>query len=565
MATTAFIGVALLALVAPFEMTQPLVRFPQQSVSNLEAALLCAFAAWGLSIVRSRRLPAWRTPLTLPWVALLIVLIVASVAAPAFRVNAFHMTGRLTAAFGIFLLTVTGLTTGKRVRAALSLVIATGVIVSVLAILEYAQVGPVLNALKAFRPGITVVGSQLRAGGSLQYPTIASMYLEVVFAFGVGLLLSDVDAGRRGRAAVWFVALLIVAEAITLTFTRAGIISMAAVLVLMGAIRCRRRGRDVGVGLLAALSVLVVVIFAGSRSAEWMWLRFTSGGQESWYRAQVTAPADLAMASGATSVVPIEVTNTGRLTWDSQGDPPFLLSYHWMRAEGDRFVTFDGLRTPFPAPVEPGATIAMQADVRAPRQPGQYRLGWDVVVEQRLWFSTEPGAAPMLSRATVSGDALDTIVRTTPPPKPTVRPGRFQLWTAAVKMIAAHPLLGVGPDNFRLLYGDYAGLTAADPRTHSNDMYLEVLAGSGLVGGLAFAWLLWRAAGVLLPDLRAPAAAATAMGVGAALIAVALHGVVDSFLSFGPTYVLFSLTLGFAVACSRGPLRIEMEADAHRL
>jgi hypothetical protein len=54
------------------------------------------------------------------------------------------------------------------------------------------------------------------------------------------------------------------------------------------------------------------------------------------------------------------------------------------------------------------------------------------------------------------------------------------------------------------------------------------------------------------------------MGVGAALLAVALHGVVDSFLSFGPTYVLFALTLGFAVACARG-LAADTEANAHRV
>jgi hypothetical protein len=565
-ATTAFIGVALLALVAPFEMTDPLVRLPQQSVSNLEAALLVAMAVWGVAIVRSRQLPAWRTPLTLPWVALIAALIVASAAAPAFRMNAVHMAGRVTAAFAIFLLTVTGVTTRARARVAVGLVVATGVVVSALAILEYAQVRPVLNALKAFRPGITVVGSQLRAGGSLQYPTIASMYLEVVFAFGVGVLLSEVDAGRRGRAALWFAAVLMVAEAITLTFTRAGLISMAAVLVLVGAFRYRQRGTDVGVGLVAALGVIVAVLFAGSRSAEWMWLRFTSGGQESWYRARVAAPADLALATGVTSLVPIEITNTGRLAWDSQGDPPYLLSYHWLQAEGDRFVSFEGARTPFPEPVEPGVTVAMRAEVQAPRRPGRYRLAWDVVLEHRLWFSTEPGAVPMLSRATVSGEALEATVRTTPPPKLTVRPGRLQLWTAAARMIAAHPLLGVGPDNFRLSYGEYAGIRPADPRIHSNNMYIEVLTGSGLVGGLAFAWLLWRAAGVVLPDLRAPAGA-MAMGVAAALFAVALHGLVDSFLSFGPTYVLFALTLGLAVACARGHwgLATDTEADAHRV
>ena len=84
-----------------------------------------------------------------------------------------------------------------------------------------------------------------------------------------------------------------------------------------------------------------------------------------------------------------------------------------------------------------------------------------------------------------------------PPPRPTVRPGRFVLWRAAATMFAAHPLLGVGPDNFRLAYGAYAGLPGADARMHSNNMYLEMLAGGGLVVGAAFLWLVWRAAAQL--------------------------------------------------------------------
>jgi hypothetical protein len=36
----------------------------------------------------------------------------------------------------------------------------------------------------------------------------------------------------------------------------------------------------------------------------------------------------------------------------------------------------------------------------------------------------------------------------------------------------------------------------------------------------------------------------------AALLAIAVHGTVDSFLSFAPTYVLFAMTLGFAHATS---------------
>jgi O-antigen ligase len=131
-------------------------------------------------------------------------------------------------------------------------------------------------------------------------------------------------------------------------------------------------------------------------------------------------------------------------------------------------------------------------------------------------------------------------------------------------MFAAHPVAGVGPDNFRLSYGAYAGLSGADERTHSNNMYLEMLAGGGLLVATAFAWLLWRSTAVAIDLARraGPACGAIASGLSAAALAIALHASVDSFLSFAPTYVLFSLTLGCAVACARG---METWPDANRV
>lgn len=72
-----------------------------------------------------------------------------------------------------------------------------------------------------------------------------------------------------------------------------------------------------------------------------------------------------------------------------------------------------------------------------------------------------------------------------------------------------------------------------------------------------FLWLMWRTAERLVAAIRLGARprAACAAGVAAAGIAVLLHGTVDSFLSFTPTYVLISMTLGFAVAGTCGPGR----------
>ena len=562
--TTLFAGVALLTLVAPFEMTEPLLRLPRQSVSNLEAAVLCAFACGAAALAWSRRLPDWRTPLTRPWVALLLAMLVASAVSPVSRMNALHMTGRLGAAFGVYLLAVNGIATRARLRSVLTLAVAVGVSVSTLAILEYRGLRPVLTALTAFRPAVTTVGAQVRAGGPLQYPTIASMYLEVVFAFGLGMLLTELDAARRARVAVLFLALIVIAEAITLTFTRAGLITMATSLLLVGVVRRMQRGGDAGTVIIAGLAAVIALLFIGSRSAESVWLRLTSEGQESWYRAEVVAPLALELPTGRTSTVPITVTNTGRLPWDSRATPPMLLSYHWLASDGDRFVTFEGERTSFANRVLPDATVSVTMRVHAPRQPGQYRLEWDLVQEGRLWFSTEPGAVRTMSRTTVTGDAFDQPVTTTPPPRPTLRPGRLVLWRAAARMFAAHPLAGVGPDNFRLAYGSYAGLAGTDERTHSNNMYLEMLAGGGLLVAAAFGWLLWRTAACAITIARRTSgrSGAVALGLAAAVLAIAVHASVDSFLSFGPTYVLFSLTLGYAVACARG---METWTDAHRV
>jgi hypothetical protein len=316
--TTAFAGVALLMLAAPFERLQPLLRLPAQSISNLEAALVAAFAAWAIALGSARRLPEWRSPLTLPWLFLIGAMCCATAAAPLARLNALHMTGRMAAAFGVYLLAVNGVTTRARLVAAVAIAMVAAAGVSVLAVLEYLTIPAVLHWLKAFRPQVMTVGALVRAGGSLQYPTIASMYLEIVFALGVGLLVASWDEHRRGRAGLVFATLLLMAYAVTLTFTRSGLILMAVAIVWIGVMRVRRTGVDAGAGLVALLGVSVLALFLGSRSLDSIWLRFTSEGQESWYQAEIEAPAAVALATGGVSRVPLTITNRGRLDWSSQ-------------------------------------------------------------------------------------------------------------------------------------------------------------------------------------------------------------------------------------------------------
>jgi O-antigen ligase len=552
--TVASAATCLLACVAPFELTRPLVRLPSQSVSNLEVLVAVSFACWLASLAWSRQRPVWRTSLSAPWVAVIAVMALAAAAAPSAHANALHMTGRVAAALAIYLLAVNGITSAARLSRVIVAAVAMGVVVAALAILESLQVSAVLNGLKAFRPSISVVGAQLRAGGPLQYPTIASMVLEVAFALGIGLLVENIDRRNRAASLAIVVALLAIAEGVILTFTRAGLLSMAVILSLVSVWRVRRLGIDSAVRAIGVVAVLVGVLFAVSRPAQSVWLRLTSEGQENWYRSAIVPPDEILFGADETREIPIRVTNTGRVTWDSTDTPPFYLSYHWLEAASDRVVAFEGTRTAFPTPVSPGDTTTVRTIVRAPRHPGGYRIGWDIVQEGRLWFSTEPGATLTMSRATVAGSAGGRRPTTTALPLPTERPGRGLLWSSAARLVLAHPLLGVGPDNFRLLYGPYAGLRNADRRTHSNNMYLEMLVGAGLLGAIAFGWLVWRIARLVAAGVRIATIddrMTASIGVAAAVGAIGLHGLLDSFLSFTPTYVLIALTLALAHASAQ--------------
>jgi hypothetical protein len=554
-ARTACAGVLLLIPIAPFEALTPLLRVPGQSFSTVEMVLLLTMGAVAVAAIKARAVPEIRTALTAPWLAWIAASALAALAAAEYRVNAVHMVARLMLAFGVFVITVNAATSTARIHAMIVAAAIAGTAVGVLVILEYVSFTPIFAFLKLFRVDTAYVGTQVRASGPFQYPTIASMYLEILFALILGLLPVAAAAGRRGRLIGLVAVVAIVAEAITLTFTRAGLITMATSVVIVLAARIRRDGFDSGAKALAGIAVMVALQFLASRPVEALRLRLTSEGQDAWYSARFSVPADVQIPTGGRAAVPVTVTNTGRVAWSSEAARPFQLSYHWLLPNADTVVAWEGLRSTFPETIPPGGSATLQALVEAPRQPGSYRLLWDIELVDQLWFSTEPDATPQFTRAMVSGAVLPgkpPVLRQMP--RRAERPGRLVLWRGALGMAAAHPLLGVGPDNFRLSYGGYTAVRRPDPRVHSNDMYLEILAGSGLLGAALFGWLCWRAAGVARKTALQPARGALAAygpAAAAAIVAIAQHGLVDSFLSFTPTYILIAIALGLASGCAR--------------
>ena len=128
-------------------------------------------------------------------------------------------------------------------------------------------------------------------------------------------------------------------------------------------------------------------------------------------------------------------------------------------------------------------------------------------------------------------------------------PTRPTFWRAALGMVHARPLLGVGPDNYRFRFVDYSGIDLSHAGIHAHNQLLEAAADSGLPGAAALV-ALWLCIGWTARERLRRASTATwpwRAALAAALVAWLLHALVDDFDRFWPTSVGFWLCVGLAL------------------
>jgi O-antigen ligase len=534
-------SVVLVAAVAPVELALPAPVFGF-TVTTVELTIIVALAlgaaAWWCEPSSLR----WRTPITLPLLALVAGAFAAALVAAELNGDAVRVAARYGVAVALIVLVANLAAVDQVARQIVAALLGAAAVVGVIAVLELAQWPWVLEMLKAFRPGFHVVGGQLRATSTLFYPTITSMFLEAAFALGLLWI---------GSSRLAFGALVLTGAGVIATFTRAGLITLTISMLGYGLLLLahERRWRREHTRLIALAGALVVLVLI-SRSPQMLVARMSAEGSQEWYGATYDVPQRLTLRPDSFNDVPVTLTNDGRLTWQSSATPPFALSYHWLTRASEDVVIFDGLRTAFPYPVAPGTSVSMIARVRAPDYPGTYTLVWDVVQEHRTWLSLE-GVYPGRSIATVDGPAAGAPPKTLGRmPSGVMRMPRSVLWSTALQISREHPWLGIGPDNFRHVYGRALGLAAWDSRVHANNSYLEVLVGMGAIGAASLIWLIVAAvrSTVRLLSDASPAALPIVAVSAVACLAIAAHAMVDSFLTFTPTYAIFAIAAGLLYA-----------------
>jgi hypothetical protein len=558
-----------LPLILPFE--APLFHAGPLLVTTAELALYMVLAAWGAAValaLASGERP-WRLALASPlakaaalWLA---VLLVCAVVASSHRAAVLKFALRSLGG-GLLFFAARDLLRAPGLARRVSLAVVAGAVISALAALLDSALPGAESLWRPFRTGgFTALGLP-RASGAFAYPTIAAMYWEaavpllVATLFGNGRALDRARPWVGGAVATALAGVLI--GAMLLSATRTALVgatlASAAMVVL-----CRRAGdprlRLAAGGALGLTLVLVALTLLPGRADSLLSQRLHWWRDGSWFKASFTvSPGPLTMKAGKTVGVPITVRNEGTLIWLRGGSNPVHLSYHWERddASGPR-LDFDGRRTLLPAAVSPGETVSLLGGVKAPRTPGHYRLRWDMVCELVTWFSQRgnPTAdqtvdvVPADPRQRRSGSDDDMLASSLEDWVTPATPSRPDLWRAAVRLWLRNPLLGVGPDNFRRLYPEViaparGGRRFEDDRLHANNFYLETLADLGVVGLAALCLL----AATLVARGRAQAAAGRWLPLAAA-VAVGtffVHGVLDYFLEFTPSYGLFWLLLALA-------------------
>lgn len=128
---------------------------------------------------------------------------------------------------------------------------------------------------------------------------------------------------------------------------------------------------------------------------------------------------------------------------------------------------------------------------------------------------------------------------------------REALWN----MFKSSPVLGVGPGNFGSLYKTFRSpgseIPPYVPKPHNQ--YLEILAETGIIGALAFAWVVLSAAYTLYKGWQAAGRddCKLLVGMAASIAAVGVHGYSFGILVHIQIWVMLALAVALALVSGR--------------
>jgi O-Antigen ligase len=537
----------------PFESEHLAVPFAAVIVTLPEALLAAAIAVVAAAAWRGRaRAPVVPdAALARAFAALVVVLVLSAVLAPAHRLNAVKFALRLTggAAFG---LAVCWLVRERAARAGVLLgALAGGVAVAAGVGLVDLRVAPGLDGVLAlFRERPTYFADARRLGGTFVSPNLAAT--AVALALPTVVVAAVQKAGTRRALAL--VALAALVPALVLTYSRGGLMAAAVGLAALAGLAGRLGLRRLAVLAAGTIALIAACWVAVAQPRGHLPARLLDES-EAWLLASRVEPpaAPLEAVAGASGGMPVRVTNVGTVSWRTTAEAPYTLTSFWYSPSGELLAT-PPLASALPAQVAPGESVVVVGRYRVPAGPGLVWLAWDVTIGDRVWLSRQGGrlgwVPTVVGRDAAEARRLGSRLGLDGFPAPPalarwINPSRAELWRAAWAMFRERPWLGRGPDSYRWEYGRYLGRPWWDRQVYANSLVLELLATTGALGLAAFGAVggvvAWRGLATLLHPPDASAAREALAAALAALAVFVAHGAVDYFLEF---------TAGYAAPCA---------------
>jgi hypothetical protein len=568
------IGAGLAVALASFEVRTPLVTVGPVSFTTSEVAALLFFAAAAWWMATDWRGAVSRRVLDLP-VAVFLLSNFLSTAVAADKADALKFSLRMTFAALLYLgisrlparsrshLVVAGALTGS-----LLVVTVVGLLENFVSAVDW----PYL--LSPWQEVISTFGTyyNLRVASTLPFPTVLSMFLELAFplALAFGIWFTTRKSARRPEGRLLSPILLIALSGImavqVLTYTRSAIVATPLSLLAGASLAwVYGYGRRVVVYFLVGAAMLVLFLGASVVFSNKMATRLGVAEQEKTYAAEyqlLSFPDSITPGNGYSARV--RVTNSSDVMWYAEGSDRIFMVYRWLDYPERSDPDFEYINTNLPRDVAPGDTIDMDIKFATPAGARRYVLVIELVKYSVGWFS-DAGESPLfipldLTKTSAQRFDVPETAESFIAAKPIeISATRTQLWKAAVRMWKEHPVLGVGPGQFRKVYPQYLPEIRPDQRLESHNIFLEAAANTGTLGLVAMVFLLAAAAWTQLKLARSTRTPFTyrllALALICAMVAYVVHGVLDFFLwQTGIAFTFFAelgLTAWLAKTCGR--------------
>ncbi len=450
------------------------------------------------------------------------------------------------------------------VRASMLALSGSGSMMAVLGLGELAGMDVFSSVVHLFQKSKFFLGDRVRFVSTMEHPNTAGAFLSAALCASLALAVSPNSEKPRHRRLVWSTLAAIQGFALVLTLSRGAIASTILGILAVSWFFHRLAGETQKRTVIVACCVALLIGMPG--------LYLARRGIE---RSGVTVERRIALwgLKATEEIRPlfpgriyderIGVQNTSPVAW-----PAGIcgVGYKWHSlgtGQTEPLVAGPAFRDA----IEPDQRAEIPVSLSTPPGAGEYLLIWFIVCRDKetteLKDSYSPGILCLVDPAgsaspkVISDKARRYVAAIRDERRRldlTVTPGRWDLWRAALRMVSQSPLLGKGPDSFRVLKSRYMDFPTWDETILANNLYLEILSGSGILGLGSFLWVLWEFASTLVSKAahaHSPWDRSSAYFGAMYLSTFMLHGVVDYFLKFTPTFLLFWLLLGMLCAGGR--------------